>query len=266
MAEKNIEIRTMSIVLDEIKENISAFNATVEPSVKVDLEVSLKALEREYNELSLLNSWGEFVKAENPMVAFAQAYTYPIIGHKDVDHRETIDGVKKVTRTRKIEYDKTRILNVAEFVEWNEERNIQVTNGTGWRKSVNEARDAVIAQWKAFMNAKGDTRLVSIGKMKRALQSMVDALVFVAGEKGGNAYVVKGNIAKAVFALSNTRKDGLIGAVMPKSVWQKLQMDVLHAVVADKEFTINYGEEDEESIEIVPATEAVADAATEESK
>lgn len=252
----NTEKRTMEVVLSEIKANITNFNLSADPVEKNKLELALKTLETEYNELSLLNTWTGFIAEENPMVAFAKAYDYPIVGHKDVDHRETKDGVKTVVRTRVLDETKTRILNVQEFIEWTEERNASVAHDKNWRKAVNDARDSVIDQWKGFMAAKGDTRAVSIGKMKKALQTMVDALVFIEGAKGSNAIIVKSDVAKAVFALCNQRKDGLKGSIMPASVWKKMQVDVLHAAVAGKEFTINYGDEED--------TEPVVEEKTEE--
>ena len=246
---ENTAARTMDVVLAEIKENITNFNLTADVVEKAKLEVSLKNLENEYNELSLLNTWAGFKSEEQPMVAFAKAYSYPIVGHKDVDHRETKNGVKTITRTRVIDETKTRILNVQEFIEWTEESGESVAHAKDWRKTVSAACDSVIDQWKGFMNSKGDTRVVSVGKMTKALQSMVDALVFIEGAKGGNAIKVQRSVAKAVFAFCTQRKDGLKGSIMSASVWKKLQVDVLHAAVAEKEFTINFGEEDDTVVE-----------------
>ena len=254
----NTEKRTMEVVLSEIKANITNFNLSANPVEKNKLELALKTLETEYNELSVLNTWTGFIAEENPMVAFAKAYDYPIVGHKDVDHRETKDGVKTVVRTRVLDEVKTRILNVSDFIEWTEERNASVAHDKNWRKAVNNARDSVIDQWKGFMTSKGDTRVVSIGKMTKALQAMVDALVFIEGEKGGNAVKVQRAVAKAVFALCNQRKDGLKGSIMPASVWKKMQVDVLHAAVAGKEFTINYGDEEDTEPVVEEKTEETA--------
>lgn len=251
---ENMQKRTMDVVLAEIKENITKFNLTTDVVEKAKLEVALKNLESEYNELSLLHAWAGFKADEQPMVAFAKAYDYSIVGHKDVDHRETKDGVKTIVRTRVVDETKTRILNVQDFVEWTEESGVSAAHDKGWRKAINDVRDAVIDQWKGFMASKGDTRVVSIGKMKKALQGMVNALMFVEGKNGNNAFIVKGDVAKAVFALCTQRKDGLKGSIMSASVWKKLQMDVLHAVAADKEFTINFGEEEDEAV--VEATTA----------
>ena len=252
----NTEKRTMEVVLAEVKENISKFNLTENPAEKNKLELELKTLEGEYNELSLLTAWSGFVADEKPMVAFAKAYEYSIVGHKDVDHRETKDGMKVVIRTRVLDESKTRILNVEDFISWTEERHASVAADKHWRKAVMAARDSIIDQWKGFMAAKGDTRAISIGKMKKALQAMVDALVFIPGSKGANAVVVKSDVAKAVFALCNQRKDGLKGTIMPASVWKKMEVDVLHAAVAGKDFAINYGDDEEATDE--PATNAPA--------
>lgn len=258
MAKKINEARTMNVVLEDIKVNVDKLNAAKSED-KADIEVKIVELEKEYNELSLLNSWGEFVAAEIPMVAFAKAYTYPVIGHKIVPHRETVNGVKVVTHTCVIDTTKTRLLNVAEFVAWTEERGASVAHDTNWRGALNDASDSIIAQWKGFFAAKGDTRKVSIAKMKKALQDMVDALVFIPTESGRNAVLVKSDIAKAAFAFANSRKDGLQGNVLPGSIWKKLQMDVLHAVVEGKEYTITYGDPVEAETEEEAPAEQSAD-------
>lgn len=255
--------RTIETIVSDIKENVSRYNLSTNAADKAQLDVTLKALESEYNELSLLNAWTGFVAAENPMVAFAKAYTYEVIGHKDADQPTVKNGVKLTVRTRIVEEGKTRMLNVADFVQWTEGRGASVAHSKYWVKAIADARDAVIEQWRGFMTSKGDTRVVSIGKMKKALQGMVDALVFVEGSKGGNALVVKSDVAKAVFALCNQRRDGLKGSIMSASVWKKLQMDVLHAVVDGKEFIISYGDEDDK---LVPAKPDEAQPATAESK
>ena len=105
--------------------------------------------------------------------------------------------------------------------------------------------------------------------MKKALQDMVDALVFIPTESGRNAVLVKSDIAKAVFAFANSRKDGLQGNVLPGSTWKKLQMDVLHAVVEGKEYTITYGDpvaEDAEEETVAEDAKANEDNAEAESK
>lgn len=264
--EKKFVARTAEVVLNEIKENITSFNLTTDSAERNKLEVALKSLETEYNLLSLHNTWAKFMAAENPMVAFAKAYEYDIIGHKDPDVRKTVEGVMRITRTRVVDESKTRLLNVKEFVEWTEACGQSVANDKHWRKAVTAARDAIIAEWKSFMATKDTaaTHTVSFKKMQTALQAMVDALVFVKGSAGGNAVIVKRDTVKAAFAFCTQRKDGLKGSIMSEAVWKKLQMDVLHAAVAGKTFTISYG--DEESEEAVSATEDKSDAKKDENK
>ena len=249
--EKKITARTVEVVLNEIKENVTNFNLTTDPAEKNKLELELKNLETEYNLLSLHNAWAEFMTAENPMVAFAKAYEYDNVGHKDVPLRKTVEGVMKVTPTRVVDETKTRLLNVKEFVEWTEACGQSVANDKHWRKAVTAARDAIIAEWKGFMATKDTaaTHTVSFKKMQTALQAMVDALVFVKGSAGGNAVIVKRDTVKAAFAFCTQRKDGLKGSIMSEAVWKKLQMDILHAAVAGKTFTISYGDEEPEQAE-----------------
>ena len=264
MKENTATARTMEVVLAEIKDNITSFNLSTDVVEKAKLEVALKNLENEYNGLSRLVTWAKFMEAEVPMVAFAKAYEYDIIGHKDAP-REEVDakGVKTVKHTRVVDESKTRILNVQEFIEWTEgSANGSVAHDKKWRTAVNEARDSIVNQWKGFMAASGDTRKVSIRQMQIAIQKMVDSLVYIEGEKGGNAVIVKSSIVKAAFAFCTQRKDGLKGSIMPASVWKKLQMDILHAAVAGKEFTISYDDEDIKE----PAAEAATEEAASETK
>lgn len=249
--------KTMPELMEEIKANISQYNLSEDAAEKIELEVALKKLEEDYNELSMLTSWATFLEAENPMVAFAKAYTYPCVGHTDVPHRDTKNGVKTVVKTRVLNTDKNTLLNVAAFVDWTNEKGQCVARDERWKTKVADARDAIIAAWRKFKAAKGDKTQIDVGKMKTALQSMVDALVFIEGKNGGNAIVVKSSLVRDIFSVANTRKDGLKIDCLSKGAWAKLQMDILYAAVDNKEFTVIYGDEEAEE-EAAEADEAAA--------
>lgn len=243
MAKKvNVVERTMDVVLAEIKDNIDKYNLEKDAAKRNTLEVSIKNLVTEYNEMSLLDAYATFKADSDPMVALAKAYTYKVIGAKATPHQEMVNGVKKSIVTMVLNEDKTKLLNAAKFVEWMAERNVVVTARADWRKRVNDAHNVLISQWKAFIEDGTDFK---VGVLKTALQDMVDAFIMLEGENGKNAYVVTSKLTRSIIAFCTSRKDGLKGTVAAKNTWEKLQMDILHAVVTRKEFEITYGDPDE---------------------
>ena len=241
---KKTEERTMDVVLAEIKDNIDKYNLEKDAAKRNTLEVGIKNLVTEYNEMSLLDAYATFKADSDPMVALAKAYTYNVIGAKATPHQEMVNGVKKSIVTMVLNEDKTKLLNAAKFIDWMAERNVAVTARADWRKRVNDAHKVLIDQWKSFIEDGTDFK---VGVLKAALQDMVDAFIMLEGENGKNAYVVTSKVARSIIAFCTSRKDGLKGTIAAKNTWERIQMDVLHAVVTRKEFEIAYGEAEDVS-------------------
>lgn len=243
MAKKTkVEERTMQVVMSEVKDNIDKYNLEKDAAKRNTLEVTIKNLVAEYNEMALLDAYATFKDKNDPMVALAEAYTYNTISAKATSHPEMVDGVKKSIITMVLDENRTKLLNAAKFIEWMAERNVAVTARADWRKRVNDAHGELVAQWKSFIEDGTDFK---VGVLKAALQDMVDAFIMLEGENGKNAYTVTSKVTRSVIAFCTSRKDGLKGNVATKSTWEKIQMDVLHAVVTRKEFEITYGELEE---------------------
>ena len=238
MTKKN-EGRTMQVVLDEIKTKVDKYNLEKDAAKRNILEVETKNLVAEYNDMALLDAYATFKAEANPLVALAKAYTYMTVGAKATPHQEMIDGVKKSIVTMVLTTDKPKMLNVAKFIEWMNERNVSVTARVDWKKRSSDAHSVLKDQWKSFIEEGTDFK---VGILKTALQDMVDSLIMLEGEKGGNSYTVSSKITRSVIAFCTSRKDGLKGVIAAKNTWEKLQMDILHAVVTRKEFEITYGE------------------------
>lgn len=253
----NTTPRTMEVVLEDIKVNIDTYNATAtsEPEKRNELTVKLVELEKEHAELSLLHAYATFMEDEMPVVAFAKAYTYGIVGHKDVPHRKVVNGAKTVEYVRVLDEDKTRLLNVADFLTWAYEGGKPVSAAKDWRSKTSDARSALKQQWKRFLESNKDTSTIKVGYMKNALQAMVDSIVFIPGKDDKNKVIVTSQLTRSIFAFTNTRKDGIRGDILSDSTWKKLQMDILHAAVEGKTFELTYGE-DEPIVEEEPAAEA----------
>lgn len=247
----NSENRTMAIVLDELNKSVDKYNLSVDSEERVKLNSDHKDLVQEYNELSLLNEYSKAMNEEKPIIAIAKAYYYATVSVKDAAHKEIIDGktVSKITRSVAVGVKK---FNMIKFIEWTAECNKCVAADQMYKSKIENARKTIANEWKKFFAAKGDSHSMSIGKTKKALQTMFDALVFIAAPSGKNAIVADNSVAKWVLGFANTRKDSKIdgnivitGEVLPKNVWNTLLMDALHKVFTEKDFEIIFESEDD---------------------
>lgn len=238
--------RTMAMVKADIEKKVSEWNLATAEEKRNTIEIAAKAFVDEYNELAVLTAYSEFKAAENPMLEFAKAYSYKTCSVSVRPHSEVVNSVKKSVSTMTADFEKNRLLNVTKFVNWMAEAGVNVAKDPEWITKIGAARDELVKQWKSFIETEG--RFV-VSDLKRSLQAMVDALMVVEGEKGGNALIVTGKTARAAIAFCNTRKDGLVGNVCPRSVWERVQMDVFHAAATKKEYTITYGDPEPETEE-----------------
>ena len=274
--EKTFENRTMCVVLDELNKSVDKYNEA-EAAEKVQLALEHKKLVAEYNELSLLNAYAEFMKSEISVVALAKAFYYDTVNTKDNAHNETVNGVMKSTVTRSVTDNKKK-LDVAKFIEWTEERNKSVAANKLWKSKVEAARKSIENEWKRFFASKSDKKDISIGKVKKATQDAFDALVFVPCEnnKDKNAIIANGDIAKMLIAFANKLQDSFVdgkvnidGTILPKQTWNMLLLTALHLAVEGKSYKITYGTEEEDAkskakseapAEAEPVAEAEAEA------
>lgn len=249
-----MEKRTLKVVLEELNKSVDKYNLSTNAVERVQLAVEHKNLATEYNELSLLNAYASFMADEKPIVALAKAYYYDTISVKDNVHNEVADGVMKSSVTRSVN-EGCKKLDVTKFIEWTAERNRCVAADKSWKSAVSAARTVIETEWKKFFASKGDSHSMSIGKTKKALQTMFDALVVIPTEKGNNAIVANSDIAKWVLGFANTRKDSkidgnvnIVGNVLPKQTWNTLLLDILHKAVAGKTYEIIFGEPEENAV------------------
>jgi hypothetical protein len=267
---KKIENRTMSAVLEELNNSVDKYNETEDAMEKVQLAARHRELVAEYNEASLLNAYAGFMNSDNPIIALAKAYYYPVVSVKDNVHNEAdpeTKVVKSVVARSVNESDKK--LDVVSFIKWTEECNKSVAANKTWEAKIGVARNSIENEWKKFFASNKDSHSMSIGKAKKALQSMFDALVFIPCENDTdkNAIIANGDIAKWVLGYANDRKDTKVdgnititGAVLSKAKWKTLLMDILHKAVTGKTFEIVYGEPEKE---VAKKVEAEADEKTE---
>lgn len=262
--EKNVKNRTMSVVREELDASVDKYNLATDAAVRNQLALEHKTLVEEFNQLSLLSAYATFMQAELPIVALAKAYYYTALSVKDNAHNEVINGVVKSTVTRSVkEVDKK--LDLVKFIDWTEERNKSVAFAKDWRTKIGVARSSIENEWKKFFASKAEKKDISIGKVKKATQEAFDALVFIPCEnnKDKNAIIADGDIAKALIAFANSRKDARVdgkvaitGNILPRATWNVLLLDALHSAVEGKKYTLVFGDGEDETADADEKAEA----------
>ena len=250
----SVENRTMPVVLKELNESVDKYNLATDAIERANLAAKHKELAAEYNELSMLDAYATCMAEERPLVALAKMYEYSTISVKDTVHNEVVEGVKKSTVTRSVN-EGSKKFNVTKFIEWTEERNKTVAYAKDWKSKTFAARNSIVAEWKKFFASNKDSHSMSIGKTKKALQAMFDALVFIEGDKGNNAIIANGDIAKFVLAFANDSKGFkdeeknivINGNVLPEKIWNPMLLNILYMAVAGKTYEVLYGEPEEEA-------------------
>ncbi len=265
---KNVENRTLSVILEELNSSIDQYNLSHDGDERGKLADDHKKLAQEYNQLSMLTAYTKFMDSEVPLVALAKAYYYDVISVKDKVHNEVVNGVAKSSITRSV-VDGEKKHDIAKFIEWTEERNKSVAAAKDWKAKVGAARSSIENEWKRFFASKSDKKDISIGKVKKAAQAAFDALVFIPCENSTdkNAIIADGDVAKGLIAFANSRKDARIdgeikikGEILPRNIWNVLLLDALHNVVEDKKYELVYGLEDEDAKAKAQAVKAEAEA------
>lgn len=243
------EGRTLDIIRNELIEAVDKYNLSSDADERAELTDTMKGLVDEWNELSLLTAYSSFLDDAQPLVAFGKAYTYATISTKDHPHKEVVGGVKRTVHTLSVE-DGVRQLSVTKFLNWAQESNKTLAADKLWIEKWGGAREEVNKQWKRVFASKGENTELKIGQMKRKLQALFDALVFIeaAGGSGKNALFATGNMAKYALALSNVRKVDLKNKTqkvqnMSTQLWEQIGMDIWHQVCANKTYEVVIGDE-----------------------
>lgn len=260
------EKRTLNVILDDLNNAVNSYNdLDIADAARLDLTKQAKELTKEYNELSMLTAYSTCMQDKLPIKAFVEAFNYKTVSTKDTPHYE-VDaetGSKSLVFTRSVT-EGTSGLNLVKFLEWAAEKNVQVAASKDWRIKMAEAKDAIKDAWKKFQASRGDTHKVSIKALKKSMQGMFDALIFIPTEKGENSVFATGNIAKTAFQFANqantkAEKNLIMGDVLPDRVWNAILMKSLLAAVSGKQLIINFdGEAAEEEAAETPAAEAEA--------
>lgn len=251
---KNVEIKiegkTLEQIMADLKTTVEAYNASKDIAERARLEIEASKLKSDYNKCSKETAYATCLEADNPMLAFIQMYTYPVIGlNIKKDTKEL--ALKTESKNGKKMVD---VFNLWDFVAYCEERNKQVTVGLDWKSKAVAAQKALIA----VLKTDNETGVYNIGEFKNALQAAFDSIVFVAGKNGNNAVIAKSKQCRIIKNAAGelNKKDREVQFVSEKS-WQAKVFAYLNLAVDGKEFVCTYGDAEEKTDEA--ATEEKTD-------
>lgn len=272
--EKNnvMESMTMPEAKAALDAAVVSYNSTADASERVRLEIEGKDLAAKYNALSLLTAYAGIMADDKPVIAIAKAYNYPTVSFKLNVADALVDGKAKKVKVASVE-DGVKTHNLYDFLEWTAKHNHKVAASGDWKAKAETARGVINDEWKKYMDS-DDGYKMSKTAVKKAVQSMFDALVFIPCENNPdkNAVIANGDIANYLIALAARNKvaidDGTVKFkvdFMSAANWKSKAFDVLHMAVEKKTFDVTYGDPEETvnaaTVETVPAAEAEAEAA-----
>lgn len=250
------EGKTLEQIMQELKDVATKHNGSDVASERNKLKVEAAKLSVDYNNTSLLNAYTECLEAENPMLAFAKMYKYPVVkvsfsqesGNMTIS-TETPDGEKL-----------TEIFNLWDFVEYCEGLNKQVTSTLGWKVEADKAYNILVENIRKYVKTGGAK---DVKGLKSAIQTVFDAVLMIPGKSGNNAVVMTSLQVREIYTTNGKQNFKTLKTTFaaPKT-WQKQVFAYLHCSVEGKDFSRVYGEDESVTAE----AEAEANTNTEESK
>ena len=255
MKKNETTVRTLETIKEEAYAKVDALNKETDAKKSEILEAEIDGLVKEYNDLSMLTAYSSAKAHELPIIELARICTYHKISKRSKGDYEVVDGlVKKVTVFSINESDTN--LNVLKFIKWLKDRNFKMP--ADWQKNMSAAKANIIDQWKAF-DACHDEHSFKIKPLKALLQTMVDDLGFIAGEKGNNALVVKSDHVKPILKYANKQTGVQLGSTLDGKVWDTLLLTLLNSLATGKVFENTYGSTEvynDDDAEEAPAEDA----------
>lgn len=237
MAKKNTNTQGMTCeqMKNKLKEVVDAHNESNDLAERQKLGTQALKLKDDYNKVSLLDVYADAMEAENPMLAFIKAYTYPTLSV----------GSKKDTGNLSIKDDGKAVMNLWDFVEWAAGRNKQVTHALDWKSKAEEAKNVLVSVVEKYIN---DATVMNVGEFKTALQAAFNSVVMIPGESGNNSIIAKSKACRIIITTcSNTDYKSFKANYGQSKIWQKQFLMFLNRAAEGKEVGITFGDPEEQS-------------------
>ena len=264
---------TMDEIRTSLDEQVNAWNASTDPSEKISLKVEIKDGVQAYNELSMLTVYADCIKAEMPVIEFIKTYYYPVIRLKEAVVSEKNDegrlvayiklSIQEINDTKGEPLYKN--LDLVKFLEWANDRNTPAAYAKDWKSKLLKARNVINTECENNINSK-DGYKIKKGKIKDAVQSAFDAIVFIPCEnaKDKNAIIAKGSLVDHTpFLAAQIKEECKSGSpefeikYFTVDHWYKTIMQYLSITIGNKEFNVAY---DDAQPEAEPTPEAETEA------
>ena len=255
---ENMQGRTLETILTDINTKVDALNDEKEVGKRITMEAEVDGFIKEYNELSLLTAYAACKAEALPIMALAKMCKYTTVSKKKSPSNELVDGVSKRVEVFSVN-KKSTDLNVLKFIKWLEERNFKMPEG--WIGRMSAVKAEVIDQWKAF-DASQDEHVFNKKKLRRLTQAMVNDMGFIAGEKGGNALVVKNEHINSLIKYANEKTGVQSGKTLSAKNWDGHLMTILNGLATGAVFENSYGSAAVYKDDAVASTEEDAEADT----
>ena len=233
----------------ELKKVVDAHNDSKDLAERQTLGAKAMKLKDDYNKVSLLDVYSEALEAENPMLAFIKAYTYPTLSV----------GSKKDTNDLSIKDDGKAVMNLWNFVEWVAGRNKQVTKELNWKAKAGEAQNILVGVVEKFIN--DDTKM-DVGALKAALQAAFDSVVVVPGQTGNNSIIATSKACRLIIlSCANMDYKSFKANFGQSKTWQKQFFMFLNRAAVGKELELTFGDPEDQKIEAEAEDETSAEEA-----
>ena len=237
MAKKNTNTQGMTCeqMKTSLKTLIDNHNASEDLAERQKLGKQALQLKEDYNKTSLLDAYAEAMEAENPMLAFVKAYTYPTL---------TVTS-KKDTGNLTLKDDTKAVMNLWDFVEWAAGRNKQVAHALDWKAKATEAQKTLVEVVEKFVN---DSTTMDVGVLKTALQDAFNSVLMVPGDNGNNSIIAKSKDCRVIIMTCGNMDYKNFQANFGQSkTWQKQFLAFLNRAAEGKEATLMFGDPEEQS-------------------
>lgn len=246
---ENLTLDQLRAMLDE---TVDKHNEAENSIARVEAYAEAKDIADAYTELSLLTVYANCMKDDQPLVAFVKTFYYHTVSVKVAISNEVVDGVAKSSEVASV-VENDRKMSLFKFIDWAKDRNKTITVDRYYKTATNKARNAINTIWENFQNSKDKTEM-SKNAVKKALQPMFDALIFIKGKSGKNAVIATGDIAFYIIALAaelkttadDNKKPNFNIEFLKSKAWDGHILNMLHMAVEGKTFDVVYGDPEEE--------------------
>ena len=214
-------------------------------------EAALKESEAEYLEVKQHEVFCELKKAENPVIAAVTRYSFPVLRHKAVREDGVQVGIEMDERERQID-----LMKLCRFCGFDTLWGYKVEK-FGQLLCLRAAKElnmsaAEIKQIASTYYMKELARKEDLGEtptsntqIVKALQKVIDAFMFRAGDNGGNIYRVNNHDVAYLlmcYTKRSSRKE-LTVQVSKTGFIHALLMDICHRIVTGGVYGLDYRQE-----------------------